>query len=468
MKKIMIIMMMVILVACQPRLDEPVVDQGPVDNHVEEVVDYLNEDDFDVDEAISVIRELTRDKYKGRQAGLEANKLAEDYLVDVFKSIGLKPIDSLGGYKQTYTQMAIIPKKPTEMAIVGGASFDYQRDFTDRFMVTRSYYEAEVQAGMKTIYNARDLLKDMQAFEGKVILMPQTVFYDDQTWHNIDDMHEAGIAIPAVVTINSGSPNGMRVARGASGYDKTFEDGDPIIIQCNLETFTALMGYAGDGELLKISMDFDVEEVEVANIVGYIPGKHSDDQKETMIIGAHLDHVGDNLNGTFNAGALDNASGVGAIVELARLLVLAEQPEDDIIVVAFNGEEDGLLGSRYFADNPPMDYQAWHTKMLNFDMVGSSGQVPLNICAPKTVSNPMKSKLGDLAHGLGLTYTLESYGGSDHVSFNNKGIQATMLIHYDDTYYHTSLDTLENAINADRLSEVLKLSLLYLESEVYE
>ncbi|GAA0388514.1 M28 family metallopeptidase [Brevundimonas terrae] len=110
---------------------------------------------------------------------------------------------------------------------------------------------------------------------------------------------------------------------------------------------------------LKATMDvsFDVasEQIVTHNIVARLEG--SKRPNETVLYGAHWDHIGvdagEGVNGDriFN-GAVDNASGTVAIVEIARRFGQGPRPERSIVMVAFTGEESGLLGSEYYAANP--------------------------------------------------------------------------------------------------------------------
>ena len=103
------------------------------------------------------------------------------------------------------------------------------------------------------------------------------------------------------------------------------------------------------------SMDIAAEQIVTHNIVARLEGSTRPD--ETVLYGAHWDHigidVGDGVNGDriFN-GAVDNASGTVAIVEIARRFGAGPRPERSIVMVAFTGEESGLLGSEYYAANP--------------------------------------------------------------------------------------------------------------------
>jgi Zn-dependent M28 family amino/carboxypeptidase len=85
------------------------------------------------------------------------------------------------------------------------------------------------------------------------------------------------------------------------------------------------------------------------NLIARIPGA---DSSRTMAVTAHYDHVGPGENNEIFNGADDNASGVGAILAVAEHF-LANPPEHDIVIIAFDAEEGGLNGARAFVANPP-------------------------------------------------------------------------------------------------------------------
>lgn len=107
------------------------------------------------------------------------------------------------------------------------------------------------------------------------------------------------------------------------------------------------------------------------NVVGFINNK----AKNTVIIGAHFDHLGYGGDGSLHRGekaihngADDNASGIAVLLNLASKLK-GENTNNNYLFIAFSGEEMGLLGSNYFVKNPTIDTKAV-SYMINMDMVG--------------------------------------------------------------------------------------------------
>ncbi|CAM4415610.1 M28 family metallopeptidase [Corallococcus exiguus] len=109
---------------------------------------------------------------------------------------------------------------------------------------------------------------------------------------------------------------------------------------------------------LKAKLAFDVKPLKSMNVVGVMPGTDPVLAKEYVVLSAHLDHVGvgEPVKGDriYN-GAMDNASGVAAVLEVARQLHdQQEKPKRSVVFALVTGEEKGLLGSKYFASRPPV------------------------------------------------------------------------------------------------------------------
>ncbi len=108
------------------------------------------------------------------------------------------------------------------------------------------------------------------------------------------------------------------------------------------------------------------------NVIGIIPGSDGKLSKETVLLTAHLDHLGvregmpgDNI---FN-GADDDASGVTAVLELAEALAKGLPPKRTVVFALFGSEEIGGYGARYFQEHPPVPVESFVAN-LEFEMIG--------------------------------------------------------------------------------------------------
>jgi hypothetical protein len=136
-----------------------------------------------------------------------------------------------------------------------------------------------------------------------------------------------------------------------------------------------VLGDNAQFENLFIDAAMDVEEVLLNNVVGVIEGKKTD---EMVLFSAHYDHlgVGEAYEGdSIYNGANDDASGVAAVIELARFFKTREAPERTLIFAAFTGEEVGVFGSKYFSNQMEPDKII---AMLNIEMIGKPSKNGLN------------------------------------------------------------------------------------------
>ena len=127
----------------------------------------------------------------------------------------------------------------------------------------------------------------------------------------------------------------------------------------------------GDEIFLQIDFSPKLESIATENVIGYIEGNELKD--EFVIVGAHYDHVGVNSDSTINYGADDNASGTGAVLELVKQFAQAKKDglkfKRSILFITYSAEEKGLFGSTAFVNNPPFPLEKIHL-LINMDMIG--------------------------------------------------------------------------------------------------
>jgi hypothetical protein len=200
--------------------------------------------------------------------------------------------------------------------------------------------------------------------------------------------------------------------------------------------------------------DLTREVKTVRNVAAYLPGETA----EYVIIGAHYDHLGlgdqhslaPSLAGTVHPGADDNASGTAGVIELARWFSKQPKQKRGIVFLAFAGEENGLLGSGFYAEHPelPIDNAV---AMLNMDMIGRIREGKVYIGGVGTGST-FRDLVGRIApqHSLKVDFTdgPES-GASDHTSFTAKRVPALFFFSGLHTDYHKPSDTWDKIDHTD-------------------
>ncbi len=200
------------------------------------------------------------------------------------------------------------------------------------------------------------------------------------------------------------------------------------------------------------------------NVIGVLPGRDPKLRNEVVVVGAHYDHLGrggqfaldPDSTGRVHNGADDNASGTAALIEIARRLAL-RPPARSVIVIAFSGEELGLLGSAAYVQHPlvPMERT---TAMVNLDMVGRLRNNRLIVYGTATAKE-FPALLDSLNRDAGfeLREIGDGYGPSDQTSFYAR--KRPVLHFFTDLHddYHRSTDDADK-INGDGLKRVADLA----------
>ncbi len=188
----------------------------------------------------------------------------------------------------------------------------------------------------------------------------------------------------------------------------------------------------------------------IENVVGLIPGSDSTLRAQYIVVGAHYDHLGHSPHGALDPeakdavrnGADDNASGVAAIMELAHSLSL-RPTRRSIAIVAFTGEEPGLLGSRWFVTHPPVPLDSI-VAMMNFDMVGRLGTGELLVRGVRTSRDfPFIVQRANADTLVRLRTILDADGPSDHQPFIEHGIPSLHFFTGLHSDYHRATDDVE-------------------------
>lgn len=203
------------------------------------------------------------------------------------------------------------------------------------------------------------------------------------------------------------------------------------------------------------------------NVLAYIPGKRSD---EYVIVGAHFDHLGVDetlADDKIYNGADDNASGVSAVLQIARAFALSgEKPLRNVIFAFWDGEEKGLLGSKHFVQHCPFLKQI--KGYLNFDMIGRNNKLeqPQHVVYFYTAAHPAFGewlKQDITRYGLQLQPDYRPWdnpvGGSDNASFARSGIP--VIWYHTDGHpdYHQPSDHAA-LLNWEKVVEITKASFL--------
>lgn len=210
---------------------------------------------------------------------------------------------------------------------------------------------------------------------------------------------------------------------------------------------------------VRLAVDVEHERAVVNNVAGYLPGA----TVQYLVIGAHYDHLGlggesslaPSRIGEVHPGADDNASGVAAILELARTYAeRSEPPRRGLLFLAFAGEEIGLLGSSHWVEHPTLALEN-AVAMFNFDMVGRLKDRKLYVGGLGT-AEPFASMVERAAalHSLRIDTSRSAASSSDHTAFAAKKIPVLFFFSGLHSDYHKPGDT------ADKIDAASAVDLL--------
>jgi hypothetical protein len=233
------------------------------------------------------------------------------------------------------------------------------------------------------------------------------------------------------------------------------------------DTFTAEVA----GARLRGDVPAHVVDGAPANVVAILPGTDPALRNEFVVLSAHYDHVGIGtpLNGdSIYNGADDNGSGTVALLEVAnalRQLPEGERPRRSIAFVHVSGEEKGLLGSRWFVDNPPEGLPVERMiANINADMIGGDLHRDTLVVIGKTYSTlgPLVDELNASMPQLRLTTSDDLWPEqrfffrSDQLHFMRKEIPSLFFFTGVHECYHRPCDTVDR-LDVDKASRVARL-----------
>lgn len=203
--------------------------------------------------------------------------------------------------------------------------------------------------------------------------------------------------------------------------------------------------------IVKAKIDLSIVNSRAGNIIGLIKSGNREFRDEYIVIGAHFDHVGNGgpSSGSripdkeqVHPGADDNASGTAGLMEIAQKLSSQKgRLKRSIILIGFDAEEKGLLGSKYFIKNPTVDLEKIKL-MINMDMIGRVKDSSFTVGGVGT--SPTFNKLLDslaFKKPFNLIKSNPGYGPSDHAPFYSESIPVLFFFSGFHDEYHTPGDT---------------------------
>src|SRR5256886_7180071 len=362
------------------------------------------------DGLLAHIKVLASDEFEGRAPGTKGEELSVKYITDQFKKIGLKP----GNPDGTYTQevpLAGIKSEPRMSFVIGGKTMDLK--YPDDFVASSARLQPEINIEKSDVVfvgygvvapeygwddyknvdvRGKTLLmligdppvpdpKDRSKLDDKMFKGKAMTYYGRWTY-KYEIAAQKGAAAAIIIHETEPAAYPWQVVRSSWGKEN-FELDNPnknmdavsarswitrdvakkLFADCD-QDFDALKKSAIPTEFrpvsLKAKANIDIKQQVRAfkshNVIGKLEGDDPKLEDEYVLYTAHWDHLGRHpeLQGDqiFN-GAIDNASGVASVIQLAAAFKkLNPPPKRSVLFMATTAEEAGLLGAKYYAEHP--------------------------------------------------------------------------------------------------------------------
>lgn len=417
--------------------------------------------------------------WEGRRAGTAGADRAADWIAAEFRRIGLQPAADAGSYFQSFSFIdGVTPGPANALSSSDGVSWKPQQDFQPLAFSAAGSVAGEVAfAGYGIV--ARDLAYDdyegIDVKDRVVLVLRYGPDGDDpqSKWAAFTTLRfKASIArdkgAKALLVVSGPRTKNATDALVPLSADASLTDAGLPAFSLRQAVAEALVAKAGTtldaaqqrldeahrpapfsipGLRLTLTADVTPTRATTRNVVGLLRGAGP----EALVVGAHYDHLGKGMSGSLDPagfgkvhhGADDNASGIAALLALARSLTgRGETWKRTILFVAFGAEEQGALGSSHFVKNPPVAFERI-VAMANMDMVGRLREA-LDVHGVGT-SPVWKPLLEEANRPLGLKLNLHEggHGPSDHNPFYGAGKPVFFVFTGAHPDYHKPSDTAE-------------------------
>ena len=343
---------------------------------------------------------IADDSMRGRDTPSPELDEVAAYIAGEYRRLGLRPAGDGNGYLQRYSLDRIQIVADSSAIMIHGrvdTTLRYGADalFSGNVFESRDYAgELVVVAGPLS----GSLGADTSVLAGKMVILA-TPPRNRGERERVAGWKPAGIIIPSAVPDSTWVQFVNRTSRPQL-RDPSLKSGGPLVLAARIATLQSLVTRLGGSDLsagqnasafqvtslggaqLHIHARVKVLERRSApNVVAILPGSDPKLKEEYVVFSAHMDHVGvagPRGSGSCRAqgadsicnGADDDASGTVAVVELAEAFAkLSPKPKRSLLFLTVSGEEKGLWGSEYFADNPTVP-MANVVANLNIDMIG--------------------------------------------------------------------------------------------------
>ncbi|HEV2385804.1 MAG TPA: M20/M25/M40 family metallo-hydrolase [Candidatus Acidoferrales bacterium] len=350
------------------------------------------------DRLMAHIRVLSADKFDGRGPGTTGEQLSIAYIGDQFRGIGLAPGNLDGNYLQNVPMEGITPVPGSVKLGFAGAGSEFNPRFGDDYIAWTKRLVEESAAQGELVFAGYEIQApefrwdDIKGanLKGKILLVlvnnppfrtiagKQAMTYYGRWAYKYEEAARLGAAGCLIIHETGAAGYPWAVVRGSwTGEQFTLAnpnrnmDREPFEGWVTQETAGRLFQMGGKnlatleaaaqrrdfkpvplGVTARLGLRNTLRAVQSHNVIGRIDGSDPNLRNQYVIYTAHWDHLGDH-SGQIYHGAVDNASGVAALIEIARAYkALPKPPSRTMIFLSVTAEEQGLLGSEYYAEHP--------------------------------------------------------------------------------------------------------------------
>ena len=435
---------------------------------------------------------LASPEFGGRGTGQPGFERAATYVADHFRSLGLQPLGDDGTFWQRvpWTQIsAVANRSGLKVAAAQGAlalgvdalagTIAFRQEAAGDAVhiviadATKAVFAPESLAGQVAFVEFPGVDLD-EAFAGAnrrewSRLMDRlrsagaagVIVVDDARFARLGGLSgpsRPGAGAPAASRAAGRNPNELYVTRAV--FDKIAALGSPgsDTAESDVRPLT--------GVRVELTIEVANAPAPAFNVVGRLPGSDPTRAGECVVIGSHLDHLGIQ-RGVLHPGADDDGSGSTGVMALAEAFAKNPvRPARSIVFVAFCGEENGLIGSRHFSNNPPIELSSIVAE-LQMDMIGrdeeGEGETAeqnvnsLHLVGTEKLSRDLHAlclEMNTQHGGFDLEWDEEGvFFRSDHVNFARKGVPIAFFFTGFHKDYHRPSDTPEK-INYPKMQRI--------------
>tara|TARA_B110000971_G_C20034394_1_gene513314 strand:+ start:2721 stop:4229 length:1509 start_codon:yes stop_codon:yes gene_type:complete len=435
---------------------------------------------------------IASDEYEGRETGKKGQIMTAEYLKNEFKKDGIAPGNN-GSYFQNFPLLETFI--PDAKISLHGNKYEFSKDFYFfNSLINMKGFKVNTNEIIDLNYGIFDKNRDdykSKSIQGKTVLISLDTLENYENWNwrkKLQIAKDKGVKTVLFTSKNFRSnlrrldhflnksslklvPKKKKEEKGNTLFlfiseelkkdvITSIESGASLINQPNYNSF--LLDYTNKNGIVNTS-----------NVLGFVEGTDPELKKEIVILTAHYDHLGIK-NGEVYNGADDDGTGTVALLELAEAFQKAKNdgngPKRSILIMPVSGEEKGLLGSKYYSENPVFPISNTIVD-LNIDMIGRLDE---NHTHPNYVyligADKISRELHEVSEAanktysnLELDYTFNEendpnrfYYRSDHYNFAQKGIPVIFYfsgVHED---YHKATDEIDK-IMFDKVEKITKL-----------